>query len=191
MKKLLLFCLLAISICGCANNKQNKEEKILVNVAVQYIDSLKEDIDSLESVMRKDGSYNNSIVFSITQSEDYMDYKAFFINIEPNLRISKVPTYLGKRNNRYIAMYLNGRKPLDTRNIPGFLFEESQFPFWIGGACYVIMCSECKKTTAIYTLDNYYPYHEAMQINDLARRCDHKWNGKVKLEEAIFDDTEE
>lgn len=187
MKRLLLFfCLTALFIYGCANSREKEEEQILESIAVQYIDINKEDIEHLESVLREDSSYNTSIIVSVSQMEDYKGYKTFYISPDFNLYSYRVPTYFMKKGNRYIAIYLKGRKSFEKNNIPGFLFKESKTQFLIEGGCHVIMCKECNKSIAIDICENI-SYSAIRQTENLPLRCDHKWNGKVKIEDAIID----
>lgn len=184
----LLILLTIVSMYSCVQNHRVKEEQILESIAIQYNDRFKENIERSESYMRENSSCKASIITSISQMEDYKGFKTFFIGTEFNINIDDLPTCLIKKEDRYIAMYLKERKILQKIDIPNILLKKCNINFLSDDGCYVFMCKECNKSIAIYMVEEP-PYDMVTQIENFTHKCDHKWNGKVEIENAIIDTT--
>jgi hypothetical protein len=177
---------------SCFHNNQKNEEQILEKIVLEYIDKSSEYLIHFDSLMKKDANCQSPVIIQVEQIDDYKGFNQY--SIYPTFSLfnnsDKLPSKLFQINGRDVAMYLKNRKSLNNADIPKFLMGECDIYVLDESSLEVFMCKKCNKSIAIYMGESI-PYDMVTQIENFTHNCDHKWDGKIKIEDAVIDSTKE
>jgi len=165
-----------------------KEKLILKAVATALIKKNNDYIKKVSRFKRKNKkNCKRPLFLEISETEDLNDFKCFEIFfIDTGLSERFLPTYLIKKKDLYITMYLKNQKSLQKVQIPDVLFEEGSGSFKNEDNWIVLICKDTYKF--IIVNNGLVPYKATKQFQDFSCEKTEKVRNKIQIEEAIIDD---